>query len=471
VNPASHHKSFEGKRVTVIGFGIEGVSLVKYLASHGAIVTVSDARSESQLTERLDAIRGMADTLSLGRNDLSAVEGADAVFVSQGVPLDLPPVAAARAQGIPIRSVTGLFVGNWNGPIAAITGSAGKTTTTSLVDAMFTAAGEQHLLVGNIGAWPLEQLDAGNDGRWAVMEISHTQLQLVDIRPRVACITNITPNHLDRFTWDEYMALKRNLVSRQAGGDWTVLNYDDPEGWNARHAGQGQVHAFSRRAVPAPPATFVKDGTAWIQTDGPAVPLFEVSVLRLRGLHNLENALAAATVARLSGIPASAIRTTIRDFRGVAHRLELVDEIDGVAYYNDSIATAPERTLAGMRSFHEPLVMLLGGRDKHLPMDELAQECYRRCRSVILFGEAAGLIESAFTANRPSETAMTLLRTDTLDEAVTKARQVSRSGDIVLLSPACTSFDAYQNFEERGAHFRRLVHALNAERPREKERV
>jgi UDP-N-acetylmuramoylalanine--D-glutamate ligase len=273
-------------------------------------------------------------------------------------------------------------------------------------------------------------------------------------------VLNVTPNHLDLYSWDSYVELKRNILRYQTSDDTAVLGYDNSVSRSLADEAHGKVVFFSENSNLPGPAALLRDGViVWRDrsTDTPVVPTAEIP---LRGRHNVANVLAATAVASACGIATDAIATAVRDFKAVPHRLELVAGVDGVAYYNDSIATTPERTLAGVRSFQEPIVLLLGGREKHLPLDEMFREVCGRCRALVFFGEARETLVAAALAAcdaiSPTERPDTHI-VDTLDNAVAVAKATARPGDVVLLSPACTSFDAYNNFEERGEHFRRLV--------------
>lgn len=445
---------FAGKSVTVVGLGIEGVDFVRFLAQRGANVTISDSKPPDKLSDRLADIKGLTVNLSLGRNDDAVVSTADAVFVSQSVPLGLPALEAARANGVPLYSMVGLFLELAPGPVAGITGSSGKTTTTALLAEMMRADERPVYVGGNIGVGLLEHVETIRPYTWSVLEISHTQLQLVDRSPYVAAVLNITPNHLDRFSWDDYKRLKANLIRYQSADDIAVLNADDPE--TRILTPNGRALWFTMNSALKGAGVLVRKGIATAQLGGFDEPLFALSSVRLRGRHNQENAVAAAAIALACGVSPDAIACAVETFRGVEHRLEHVADVDGAHYYNDSIATTPERTVAGLRSFEEPVVLLLGGRDKNLPLEELADEAAKRCRGIVLFGEAAGRLDDAI---RGSATArgVPLVRVETLGEAVSAAHGLAQQGDVVLLSPACTSYDAYDNFEKRGEHFRALV--------------
>jgi UDP-N-acetylmuramoylalanine--D-glutamate ligase len=452
---------FAGQRVVVLGLGIEGQDLARFFCEQGASVLISDAKPAEALSTQLAAIADLAVDLSLGDNRPEIVDDADLLAVTQGAPLDLPLVRRARARGIPITSRTRLFFELCPGPIAGISGSSGKTTTTSLVGAIFAASGRPHIVGGNIGGPLLTRLSSLDASTWVVLEVSHTQLQLTDRSPHVACLTNVTPNHLDRFTWDEYVGLKRNLIAHQTAADLAVLNFDNQITRAMSTSTAARLLHFSIDAEIPGDGAFVRDGHIVARQGDATTPVLALTEIPLRGRHNVENVACATAVAMACGLGIDAVRAAVASFRAVPHRLELVAESEGVAYYNDSIATAPERTLAGMRSFSEPLVLLLGGRDKHLPLDELAAEAAVRCRAIICFGEAGPLLAEACQATPGRGRNAAAVRTvPTLEEAVALARHEAKPGDVVLLSPACTSFDAYDNFERRGEAFRELVRAF-----------
>ena len=451
-----------GKRVTVLGLGIEGVDLVRYLTSQGAQVTASDTKT----ADRLPCLRELENLpvhLSLGANPIEDTINADMVFVSQGVPLDIPAVVAASERGIPLSSMTRLFLERCPGPTIGITGSSGKSTATSLVGAMFAAAGKRYVVGGNIGVGLLSLLDQVTPETWVVLEVSHTQLDLIGRSPHLACVLNVTPNHLDRYTWPDYVALKQNLLRYQTAEDIAVLNLDDPESSLMAEEARGEVVWFSRgESVPSDGA-FLREGRMVWRRGGREIDVLPAAEIPLRGEHNVSNVLAAVAVASLCDVAPEDVARAVREFRAMLHRLELVARIEGVDYYNDSIATTPERALAGMRSFEEPLVLLLGGREKHLPLEDLAAEACQRCRGVVLFGESGPVVEEAVEAAAaayPGPQRPVMSRMHSLAEAVEVAQAVAQPGDVVLLSPACASFDAYENFEQRGEEFRRLVRSL-----------
>lgn len=447
------------KKVTVIGLGIEGEDLARYFAERGATVTVSDRRTAGALTKRIAALAGLGVRFALGANDPAHVQDADLVCVSQGVPLTNPAVAAARERGVPLQSMTSLFLHRYPGPVVGITGSSGKTTTTSLVDAIFTAANRPHLLGGNIGVGLmslLARVERAASSPWAVLEISHTQLLLVERSPHVAALLRVTPNHLDQFSWDEYVALKRRIFAYQRPDDVALFNADDPVSRDLRPDAKGRVFLFSVEADPGVDGAFLRDGSIFWRRDGRTEHALDAASIPLRGFHNVANVTAATAIAAACDIDPEAVAAAVRDFRPPPHRLELVARVRGVDYYNDSIATTPERTVAALRSFDEPVVLLLGGRDKNLPLDEMLAEIAGRCRAVVCFGESGPML-----ADAAQSTGVPVDRVDTLARAVELASVRARPGDVVLLSPACTSFDAYDNFEQRGIEFRTLVGQLD----------
>src|SRR3990172_5662319 len=378
-----NRESLVHKQVTVLGLGIEGVDLVRYLAAQGASVTVSDVKSPEELSRRIQELDGLPVRFSLGAHQKDDITNADMVFVSQGVPLTLPVLREARDRGVPMSSMTKLFLELCPGPVVGITGSSGKTTTTALVGAMFAAAGRRHVVGGNIGVGLLGQLDQITSDTWVVLEMSHTQLETAERSPHIACVLNVTPNHLDRYSWEEYIALKLRILQHQTRDDIAVLNLDDEVTCAFGTEAPGQVVWFSARRVPSGSAAFVRDGTIVWRQGSVESKVLALDDIPLRGAHNVMNVLAAVAIAGTAGLQFDAIAKAVREFTPVPHRLELVASIDGAAYYNDSIATTPERTLAGLRSFDERIVLLIGGRDKQLPLEEMANEACERRRGLL----------------------------------------------------------------------------------------
>ncbi len=470
-------QNFRGLRVTVVGLGIEGIDLIRYLAAEGAVVTISDARPAAALGERLAAIEDASARAVLGEQGEDALLDAEFVFASQGVPPEIPALLAARRAGIPISSMTALFVERCPAPVAGITGSSGKSTTTALAGAMLEAAGVEHVIGGNIGIGLLGLLPRIEPTTRVLVELSHTQLASVEASPALACVTNVTPNHLDRYSWSDYVALKRRIFEFQRAGDTVILNHDDEVCAGFADDAPGRVERTSMSAdIPADGVFLDADPG---RTGGPVVTrrtggadhaVLPRADIRLRGEHNVANVLSAIAIASHLGASESACAAAARSFEGIPHRLEEVGSADRVRYVNDSIATTPERARAALRAYDEPLVLLLGGRDKHLPTADLAAEAVARCRAVVTFGESADLFARAVAAaSPPGGPAIEL--TDGVPEAVEAAARLARPGDVVLLSPAATSFDSYVSFEERGRAFRDAVSGLRGFVPSDANRA
>ncbi len=429
---ARAREMLSGRRALVIGLAREGVDLTRFLTTHGASVVVSDQKSAEQLREAVSQVEGNGDvTLKLGGHDLSHLHGVDVVYASPGVPPEHELLQAARQKNIQLSSLVELFFALCPAPILGITGSAGKSTTTSLV--------------GDIFAKRMSR------SSWVVMELSSFQLEPLQVSPHIALVTNVTPNHLDRHpSMEAYWAAKGQILAHQSPSDWAVLNADDA--WTLRYRPHGRLLRFSLEGVVE--GAYLAGEHLMLLGE----PLVDVAEVPLRGRHNLANVLAAAAVAHAAGIDRESMRTGIRAFQGVAHRLQTVAERDGVLFIDDSIATAPERSIAALQAYDEPLVLIAGGRDKHLPMEAWAGLIAKRVKHVVLFGEMSDLVESAIRAAKPRYTALS--RAATMDEAVAQAARVSRSGDVVLLSPGGTSYDMYHDFEERGRDFARAVREL-----------
>jgi UDP-N-acetylmuramoylalanine--D-glutamate ligase len=426
---------------------------------------MSDLRKWEELTEARQALADLDDAAPgslewiCAGHPLEMLEGADLLCPSGGVPLDQPIVAQAIRKGIPLSNDSQIFLEETPATVIGITGSAGKTTTTSLVGRMAQAATRdsqvQAWTGGNIGTPLISMVDKMNAGDLAVMELSSFQLEIMTRSPHVAAILNITPNHLDRHSsMQAYAAAKATILSFQSNSDTAVLGRDDPGAWGLREGVRGKLIGFGMQQETGLPGTYLKNG-ALTQWDGMAeTELMAQSRIELRGQHNLLNVLAACAIAQAASISSDAMLAGVEGFSGVPHRLEFVRSWGGAGWYNDSIATAPERSMAAIRSFDEPLVLLAGGRDKNLPWDEFAELVLKRVDHVILFGEAAQKIAAALGSRKKVNLC------GNLEQAVAVAARVVKPGDVVLLSPGGTSFDEFKDFEERGECFRHLVMQL-----------
>ncbi|MCS7060080.1 MAG: UDP-N-acetylmuramoyl-L-alanine--D-glutamate ligase [Anaerolineae bacterium] len=451
------------KSAVVLGAARQGLALTRYLAARGVSVVLSDMKPDVDVSSLAD-LTGVRYVL--GEHPLSLLEQCDVLYLSGGVPLDLPIVAEARQRSIPLSNDAQLFFEVCPAPILAITGSAGKTTTTSLVGEMLkTHVAAHHLparvwVGGNIGNPLINDADQIQRGDHVVMELSSFQLELMSRSPHIACITNITPNHLDRHaTMDAYIAAKRRIVDFQSAQDWQVLNADDPITRDMNTA--AQTAWFSLEHEPHGDGAWLdENGDLRVRVTARGVDerVCHRRELVLMGRHNIANVLAAATLSVIAGASMEAVRSVATTFSGVPHRLQRVAEVNGVRYYDDSIATAPERLMAALQCFEQPVILLCGGRDKHLPWTAAVEMMRQRCKHIVLFGEMAGLVheeikrQSTDGAPMPPTTVC-----NTLDEAVQTAASVAQAGDIVLLSPGGTSYDAFKDFAERGDHFAALV--------------
>ncbi len=462
-----------GSHVTILGLARQGRALARYLAQNGAQVTVSDLRDEEALAETLDELAGLPIRYVLGAHPLSLLDGVDLLCLSGGVPLEIPVVEEARRRDVPLSNDAQIFLERCPAPVIGVTGSAGKTTTTTLVGEMCrrfmdTPAAPTSARVwvgGNIGNPLIADLDAIGPDDWVVMELSSFQLELMSASPHVAAVLNITPNHLDRHkTMAAYIAAKRNIVAHQARDDVAVLGYDDANARALAIETAARLFWFSGGAE-VEAGAFKTNGDLTLRWDGVDQRICDASEVALRGPHNLLNVLAASTLARIAGVPVDVMRDVATTFTGVEHRLELVRELNGIQWFDDSIATAPERTLAALRSFDEPILLLAGGRDKQLPWEPFAEMAARRVRRLITFGEAGPMIAQVVERQRRKEkqenvTLEEITQVETLEAAVEAAARLARRGDVVLLSPGGTSFDAFRDFAERGDRFKALVQQL-----------
>jgi UDP-N-acetylmuramoylalanine--D-glutamate ligase len=456
---------WDGRRVLILGAARQGLALARYLARHGAIVTLNDQRPPEQMNDASQAMNAIGARYVWGSHPLELLNAVDLVCLSGGVPLTNPIVVEANRRGIPLSNDTQIFMEEVPACVIAITGSAGKTTTTTLVGRMAEAAvtGHQKAWVGgNIGLPLVDHLEEIKATDIVVLEISSFQLEQMTLSPHIGAVLNITPNHLDRHgTLEAYTAAKARLIQFQKAGDIAILNHEDAGSWELKHLVRGTLSAFGTAKPPEGMAgSYLQDEMICL-TDGHHITeVVPSSAVQLRGEHNLLNVLAACAIASAAGWPVEAMQKAVTGFTGVAHRLEFVREWHGASWYNDSIATAPERTTAAIHSFSEPLVLLLGGRDKDLPWEDLAALVHKRVDHVIVFGEAAGKILAALGPQQDGRRPYTLIHCENLHEAIGATAKVVEPGDVVLLAPGGTSFDEFKDFEERGERFREWVNQL-----------
>ena len=464
--------SLAGKKVVVFGFGRQGRALARWLPTVGAEVAVTDSRSAKALGLRRRDYPGVR--FYLGRHPDEVLIGARCICVSGGVPLDLPILQLARKRGIPFSNDAQLFLERCPAPIIGITGSAGKTTTSALVAKIVERAGYKVWLGGNIGNPLIEELSKISANDIVVMELSSFQLELMTASPQVAAVLNLTPNHLDRHgAFERYARAKAKILRYQRESDVAVLGWDDAGSKSLEPMVKGELLAFSLYEM-VPDGAFMLGSRLIVagsaSFDASPHVVCERGDIPLRGDHNVLNALAACAIAGSMGLAIDrpgvvpdVMRRAICEFKPVEHRLENVRALGGVTWVNDSIATAPERLLAALASYEEPLVLLIGGADKDLPWEAAILAALQKARHIVIFGEdgekqVATKVMNLLDKMRVGEARISRART--LADAVQRAAEVAKAGDVVLLSPGGTSYDAYKDFAERGEHFRQLVSQL-----------
>lgn len=458
-------KDFRGKKVLVIGAARQGTALARFLSTQGASVILNDGKPPEQLAEIAAQMAELPVQICFGEHPLTLLENCDLVCVSGGVPLTLPIILEAQKRAIPLSNDSQIFFERLHARSIGITGSAGKTTTTTLVGEIARQAcrsGQKAWVGGNIGTPLINDLNAIQPADIVVLELSSFQLELMTISPTIAAITNITPNHLDRHgSMQAYTQAKAHILDYQTAENIAVLNREDTGAWDLHPSVRGKLISFGVQAPDASSTgTFLQDDQLCINDHGQVQPLCKIDCIHLAGIHNIMNALAASAIAFAAGFPSETIRAGIDRVKGIPHRLEFVRRWHGADWYNDSIATAPERTMAAIHSFEQPLVLLLGGRDKKLPWEELAAEIHQRARHIVLFGEAADMIENILTGYEQGQLPYTLEKYASMPEAVQAVANIVKKGDVVLLSPGCTSYDAYKDFEERGDLFKQIVESF-----------
>ncbi len=493
---------WNGRRVLILGAARQGIALARWLARHGARVTLSDSRQMDELASARASLANTNVEWALGGHPLELLDTTDLLCPSGGVPLTLPIVQEAIRRGIPLTNDTQIFMEVVPCKTIGITGSAGKTTTTTLVGNMAkldhgrqttdhsqkpssVVRRPRSFVGGNIGDPLINYVDEMHTDDLAILEISSFQLDQMNISPHISAILNITPNHLDRHaTMEAYTAAKARILEFQTDQDTAVLGRDDKGAWSLCDKVKGKLYTFSLHELDKGLSGAYLQDESLILRDGKVhLPLLPREKIQMRGDHNLSNVLAAFTIGHAAGFKMDDMLQAAEEFPGVPHRLELVRELRGVRWYNDSIATAPQRSMAAIHAFDEPIVLLLGGRDKDLPWEDLADLIHQRVDHVVLFGEAAELIERTIAAPRPllpsrsgvppliaartvsgvkgSERGMDIRRVKNLKEAIASAAEVAEAGDIVLLSPGGTSFDEFKDFAERGEAFQRWVKELS----------
>jgi UDP-N-acetylmuramoylalanine--D-glutamate ligase len=453
----------QDKRVLVVGLGKSGVSSALFLKDRGARVTVSDAKTEDELRGEIPTLLDHGITVETGGHGERTFRTQDLIVVSPGVPSDVAPLQQARALGIPVVGEVELASRFLPGPLVAITGSNGKTTTTTLTGNVLAAGGFPVVVGGNIGTPAISLVPQAGPKTFVVLEVSSFQLETIEnFRPKAAAILNITPDHLDRHrTFEAYVSAKARIFENQTADDFAILNADDSTCVVLGSRITARVFWFSRRKE-VEQGAFVRGERIFFR-DGGERAIMPVSEVPLKGAHNLENTLAATCIGALLGCPADRIRQAVRDFKAVEHRLEYVATIAGVDYYNDSKATNVDATIKALESFPSNIHLILGGKDKGSDYSVLNGLLRERVKRVYTIGAAAEKIESHIAG------ATEVVRAGTLDAAVRRASSSAVAGDIVLLAPACASFDQFDNYEHRGRVFKEVVRGLQASPPKSRD--
>jgi UDP-N-acetylmuramoylalanine--D-glutamate ligase len=448
-----------GKRVLVVGLGKSGVASALFMKKQGARVTVSDTKSGDELRNEIPVLLDHGITVETGGHGDRTFQGQDLIVVSPGVPVDAPPLVQARSLGENVIGEIELAAQFLPGPIVAITGSNGKTTTTTLTGEIMTASGFPALVGGNIGTPAISLAERAKPGTVIVLEISSFQLETIQsFRPKVAVVLNVTPDHLDRHrTFEIYAAAKTRIFENQQSEDCAVLNADDSTCVAMSKKTRAQIYWFSRQNE-VERGAWVRDGNIVFRDGSGQREIMQVSEIPLKGAHNLENVLAAVCASVLMGCSAEKIRQAVHGFKAVEHRLEFVASIGGVDYYNDSKATNVDATIKALESFPSNIHLIVGGKDKGSDYTVLNDLLRQRVKRVYTIGAAAGKIESQIKGAE-------VVHAETLENAIRQAHSSAQAGDVVLLAPACASFDQFENFEHRGREFKRLVNALLAKEP------
>ena len=446
------------KRVLVVGLGKSGVASALFLKERGARVTVSDTKSPDQLRDEIPVLLDHGITVETGGHGERTFRGQDLIVVSPGVPVDAAPLVQARAAGEPVIGEIELAAQNLPGEIVAITGSNGKTTTTTLAGEILAAGGFPVSVGGNIGTPAISLVERATRQTIVVLEVSSFQLETIQtFRPKVAVVLNVTPDHLDRHrTFQTYVDAKTRIFENQQASDFAVLNEDDPTCRTLRDRTRAQVFWFSRKKEVEQGAC-VRDGKIFFLDDKSQREVMLVSEIPLKGAHNVENVLAGVCAGALMGCEPPKIRQAIQNFKAVEHRLEYVATIKGVQYFNDSKATNVDATIKALESFPKNIHLILGGKDKGSDYTVLNDLLRERVKRVYTIGAAAEKIESHIKG------AAEVVHAETLENAIRRASAVAEPGDIVLLAPACASFDQFQSYNHRGRVFKEVVQALLGE--------
>lgn len=447
----------KGKKVLVIGAGKTGVAAAEVLHRLGALVTVCDLKRDYLISDIVEQLEGIPVEVITGGYPKVTSQTTDLIIISPGVPMNVDPVLEARELGIPVWSELELACSMFDAPVVAVTGTNGKTTTTALLGQMFKDAGIPTVVAGNIGVPLIGEVSSITPNHVVVLEVSSFQLEAIEkFRPKVGIVINLTPDHLDRHgTIEQYKEIKQAIFRNQGRGDYSVLNYDDDYVRSMAQGTKGEVIFFSFRHT-LETGAYLSGKDLYFSHKGEKTLICSREEMFIQGDHNVENALAAICGAALMGLKAESIGHSLKTFRGVKHRLQLVDEINGVKYVNDSKGTNPDASIKAINAFQDPVILIAGGKNKGSAFDTYAAAINDKVKEVIVLGEAAPEITAALEAVGYHRFSLV----QNLEQAVAKAAKIALPGDIVLLSPACASWDMFNNYEERGDLFINQVAAL-----------
>lgn len=449
-------KFIAGKKVAVVGIGVSNIPLINFLLKLGANVTAFDKKSYEALGDTALDFQNKGVKLELGENYLENLTGFEVVFKTPSMRIDSDALVKVKSEGAYITSEMEEFVRYCKGKVYAVTGSDGKTTTTTIISKLLIEQGYKTWVGGNIGTPLFSNIEEIEENHKVVLELSSFQLMTMDLPVDVAVVTNITPNHLDMHKdMNEYIEAKKNVFKYQSNNSVLVLNRENDLTHSFVEEAKGSVYEFSSKTV-------IKDGA---YLDGDTLYVFDKEVCKrkdivIKGIHNVENYL-AAFIATYKDVSIETMKKVCETFTGVNHRCEYIREINGVKYYNDSIASSPTRVLAGLNAFEKPVILIAGGYDKNIPFEPLAYEGYKKIKKLILLGATKEKIEDAFKKlENEKGVKVDIITVNTLEEACKKAKEIAECGDIVTLSPACASFDMFANFEIRGNKFKDIIQAM-----------
>lgn len=457
-----YKKDINNKRVAIVGIGVSNIPLIKYLYRYGAKITACDKKDNTQLQNEIKLLEGLDIDYSLGSGYLDSLIGFDIIFKSPGIRYDLPQFTAAVQNGAVLTSEIEMFCEFCPSTIIGITGSDGKTTTTTLIYNILKEQGYNCWLGGNIGIPLFDKLDEMKKEDYVVLELSSFQLHTMNKSPKISVITNVSPNHLDMHkSYQEYIDAKKNIFLHQNTGDYIILNYDNEITKNMSTQANSQVRYFSL-SNQISDGVVLENNIIKIKNNNDQIEVASRREIILPGLHNIDNIL-TAIVATYDLVDIASIRKVITTFKGVEHRIEFVRDLNGIKFYNDSIASSPSRTIAGLKSFEQQITLICGGYDKHIPYDEMGEYIYKKVKKLVVLGQTADAIITSYKnycRKNGIEEKLEVNRCSNFEEAVIAAYNNATVGDIILLSPASASFDMFKNFEERGNRFKKIVNEL-----------